>query len=89
MNTEMNSSTDIRMTDVSVFGRSYEQVHGLGSRPAAERVFGSPGAESAAVPDKKQSVRPKELPFSYKDRSGRRTEILSLQEMRKSGGNAE
>lgn len=53
MNTEMNSSTDIRMTDVSVFGRSYEQVHGLGSRPAAERVFGSPGAESAAVPDKK------------------------------------
>ena len=31
MNTDINSTTDIRMTDISVFGRSYEQVHGEGS----------------------------------------------------------
>lgn len=31
MNRKFNDMTDIRMTDISVFGRSYEQVHGPGS----------------------------------------------------------
>ena len=45
MNTEMNSSTDIRMTDVSVFGRSYEQVHGLGKQTGGGESLRKPWCE--------------------------------------------